>query len=49
MVSRRHDLLGWHYSLLASLCFVALGLGLGIAALAAWLVLPYCALEMAGL
>ncbi len=47
MVSRRHDLLGWHYSLLASLCFVALGLGL--AALAAWLVLPYCALEIAGL
>jgi cytochrome c oxidase subunit 2 len=49
VVSRRHDLLGGHYSLLASLCFVALGLGLGIAALAAWLVLPYCALEMAGL
>jgi uncharacterized membrane protein len=49
LVSRRHDSLGslWRWSLFASLCFVSLGLGLGCAALGAWLVLPYSALEMA--
>src|SRR5271157_5403760 len=49
LVSRRHDSLGsrWRWLLFASLCFVSLGLGLGFAALGAWLVLPYSALEMA--
>ncbi len=49
MVSRRHDSLGsrWRWSLFASLCCVSLGLGLGFAAVGAWLVLPYSALEMA--
>jgi len=49
MVSRRHDSLGsrWRWWLFASLCSVSLGLGLGFAALGAWLVLPYSALEMA--
>jgi len=49
VVSRRHDSLGtrWRWSLFGSLCFVSLGLGLGFAALGAWLVLPYSALEMA--
>jgi len=49
VVSRRNDSLGsrWRWSLFASLCFVSFGLGFGFAALGAWLVLPYSALEMA--
>lgn len=49
VVSQRHDSLGsrWRWSLFASLCFMSFGLGLGFAALGAWLVLPYSALEMA--
>jgi len=49
VVSRRHDSLGSlrRWLLFASLCFVSVGLGLGFAALGAWLVLPYSVLEMA--
>ena len=49
VLSRQHDSLGtrWRWALFASLCFVSFGLGLGFAALGAWLVLPYSALEMA--
>jgi len=49
VVSRRNDSLGsrWRWRLFASLCGVSLGLALGFAALGAWLVLPYSALEMA--
>ena len=49
VVSRRNDSLGsrWRWRLFASLCVISLGLALGFAALGAWLVLPYSALEMA--
>jgi uncharacterized membrane protein len=49
VVSRRNDSLGtrWRWGLFAGLCAVSFGLGLGFAALGAWLVLPYSALEMA--
>lgn len=49
VVSRRNDLLGsrWRGWLFVSLCFVSCGLGLGFAALGAWMVVPYSALEMA--
>ncbi|HTS21466.1 MAG TPA: DUF2244 domain-containing protein [Casimicrobiaceae bacterium] len=48
VVARRHDSLGsrWRWRLFASLCVVSFGLALGFAALGAWLVLPYSALEM---
>jgi uncharacterized membrane protein len=49
VVSRRNDSLGsrWRWRLFASLCVVSLGMALGFAAVGAWLVLPYSALEMA--
>ncbi|HUH92693.1 MAG TPA: DUF2244 domain-containing protein [Casimicrobiaceae bacterium] len=49
VVSRRNDSLGsrGRRGLFASLCVVSFGLALGFAALGAWLVLPYSALEMA--
>ena len=49
VVSRRNDSLGsrWRWRVYASLCILSLGLALGFAALGAWLVLPYSALEMA--
>ncbi|MGE5144184.1 MAG: DUF2244 domain-containing protein [Acidobacteriota bacterium] len=49
MVSRRNDSLvsRGRRRLFASLCVVSSGLALGFAALGAWLVLPYAALEMA--
>jgi uncharacterized membrane protein len=49
VVSRRNDSLGsrWRWRAYASLCIVSFGLALGFAALGAWMVLPYSALEMA--
>jgi uncharacterized membrane protein len=49
VVSRRNDSLGTRcrWGLFAGLCVVSFSLGLGFAALGAWLVLPYSALEMA--
>lgn len=49
VVSRRNDSLGsrWRWRLFASLCVVSFGLALGFAAVGAWMVLPYSALEMA--
>jgi uncharacterized membrane protein len=49
VVSRRNDSLGsrWRWRVYASLCIVSFGLALGFAALGAWMVLPYSALEMA--
>ena len=49
VVSRRNDSLGsrWRWRGYASLCIVSFGLALGFAALGAWMVLPYSALEMA--
>ena len=50
VISRRHDSLGprGRWRLFASLCAVSFGVALmGFAALGAWLVLPYSALEMA--
>ena len=48
VVSRRNDSLGsrWRWRLFASLCVVSFALALAFAALGAWLVLPYSALEM---
>ena len=48
-VSRRNHSLGarGRWGLFAGLCVVSFSLGLGFAALGAWLVLPYSALEMA--
>lgn len=48
VVSRRNDSLGSRrrWRLFASLCVVSFGLALVFAALGAWLVLPYSALEM---
>jgi uncharacterized membrane protein len=49
VVSRRNDSLGSRrrWWVFAVLCLVSFSLGLGWAALGAWLVLPYSALEMA--
>ena len=49
VVSRRNDSLGsqWRWRLFASLCVVSFAMALAFAALGAWLVLPYSALEMA--
>jgi len=49
VVSRRNDSLGsrGRWRLFASVCAVSFGLAVGFAALGAWLVLPYSALEMA--
>jgi uncharacterized membrane protein len=49
VLSRRNDSLGprWRWRIFASLCGVSLGLAIGFAALGAWLVLPYSALEVA--
>ncbi len=49
VVSRRNDSLGsrWRWRLFASLCVVSFTMALAFAALGAWLVLPYAALEMA--
>jgi uncharacterized membrane protein len=49
VVSRRNDSLGsrWRWRLFASLCVVSFVMALVFAALGAWLVLPYSALEMA--
>ncbi len=49
VVSRRNDSLGsrWRWRVFAALCSVSFGLALGFAALGAWPVLPYSALEMA--
>jgi uncharacterized membrane protein len=49
VVSRRNDSLGsrWRWRVYASLSIVSFGLGLGFAALGAWMVLPYSALVMA--
>ena len=49
VVSRRNDSLGarGRRGLFASLCVVSFGLALAFAAVGAWLVLPYSALEMA--
>jgi uncharacterized membrane protein len=48
VVSRRNDSLGsrWRWRLFASLCVVSFTMALAFAALGAWLVLPYAALEM---
>lgn len=49
VVTRRNDSLGSRrrWCVFAVLCLVSFSLGLGFAALGAWLVLPYSALEMA--
>jgi uncharacterized membrane protein len=49
VVSRRNDSLGsrWRWRVFAVLCAASSGLALGFAAIGAWMVLPYSALEMA--
>lgn len=49
VISRRHDSFGprARWRLYVSLCVLSLAMAVGFAALGAWLVLPYSALEMA--
>jgi uncharacterized membrane protein len=49
VVSRRNDSLGTRgrWALFTALCVGSFSLGLAFAVVGAWLVLPYCALEMA--